>query len=47
MLRMLLESGAKADEASARCHTALGEAALRDDVEVVKACLKFGADPGR
>ena len=35
------------DEASAGCHAALGEATLRGDVDIVKVCLEFGADPGK
>jgi hypothetical protein len=46
-VRLSLERRAKVDEPSAGRHTALREATLRDDVDVVKLCLEFGADPGK
>ena len=35
------------DEPSEGRHTALGEATLRGDVDTVKLCLEFGADPAK
>jgi hypothetical protein len=37
--------GAKVEAMSAGCPTILGEATSRGNIEIVKVCLEFGADP--